>query len=125
MTSMHIAYLYACLAALPIIMHVALAAGAPLGRFTVGGKFPEKLPNAWRGLALVQAALLIIIALVVLERAGIVKTILPQWFFWPVVVLTAMTCVANITTPSKPERYLWGPITLIMLLCALRLGVMI
>lgn len=121
---MHIAYLYACLAALPMIMHVALAVGAPLGRFTVGGKFPEKLPSAWRGFALVQAALLFIMALVVLERADIVKTILPQWLFWPVVVLTAATCVANITTPSKPERLLWGPVTLIMLLCVLWLSVM-
>ena len=51
--------IYTGLAVLPFTMHVALAAGVPLGRLTVGGRFDGKLPPLWRGLALVQGGLLI------------------------------------------------------------------
>ncbi len=40
MTAQTLAIAYAALALLPGVMHIALAAGAPLGRFTVGGQFP-------------------------------------------------------------------------------------
>jgi len=53
-----LAFAYAGLAMLPVLMHLANAAGAPLGRLTVGGRFPGRLPPVWRALALVQAALL-------------------------------------------------------------------
>ena len=65
------AYAYAGLAALPVMMHLAVASGAPLGHLTVGGRFPGRLPPAWRALALVQAALLATMAGAVLARAGI------------------------------------------------------
>lgn len=116
------ALIYAGLAALPLAMHLALAAGAPLGRFTLGGRFPDRLPPAWRGLALVQAALLGAMALVVLNRAGLGPANLPSWLFWPVVALTGVTTLANIATPSPPERLVWGPVTLAMLAAALVVG---
>ena len=52
-----LAFAYAGLAALPSLMHLAIAAGAPLGRLTIGGRFHGRLPPAWRVLAVVQAAL--------------------------------------------------------------------
>ena len=66
-----LALAYAGLAALPVAMHLAVAAGAPLGRLTVGGRFAGRLSPAWRALALVQAALLGAMAGAVLARAGL------------------------------------------------------
>lgn len=119
MTSQTFALLYATLATLPAAMHIALAAGAPLGRFTVGGRFPGRLPVLWRGLALVQAGLLAGMALVVLDRGGALSTVLPSGLFGPVVGLTVLTLLANAASPSRPERMLWTPILLGMAASAL------
>ncbi len=108
---------YAGLAALPVAMQLALAAGAPLGRFTIGGRFPGRLPGLWRGLALVQAGLLAGLALVVLGDAGLIRSGLPGWSIWPVLGLTLLTTLANLATPSRPERLLWGPVTVLMSAC--------
>lgn len=119
MTAQACALLYAALAAMPVTMHIALAAGAPLGRLTVGGRFPGRLPPLWRVLALVQAALLVAMALVVLGRASLVSDLAPDGLFWPVVAGTALTCGANAATTSRLERLLWLPVTLVMLSASL------
>ncbi len=119
MTSATLAICYAGLAALPATMHVALAGGAPLGRFTIGGRFPGRLPAPWRGLALVQAALLAAMACAVLDRGGAVHLALPDAAFRLAVLLTVLTTIANLATPSRPERLLWGPVTLAMTAAAL------
>lgn len=108
---------YAGLAALPTMMQLALVAGAPFGRFTLGGRFPGRLPGPWRGLALVQAGLLVGMARVVLDYAGVIGNALPGWSIWPVLGLTLLTTLANLATPSRPERLLWGPVTVLMSLC--------
>ena len=82
---------YSALAALPFAMQLAVAAGAPLGRFTVGGRFPGRLPGIWRVLALLQAALLAAMAAVVLSAAGLIDIALPGWTIWPVLGLTLLT----------------------------------
>ncbi|MCB1356708.1 MAG: hypothetical protein KDK53_09505 [Maritimibacter sp.] len=115
------ATVYAALAALPFALQLAVAAGAPLGRFTVGGRFPGRLPGAWRALALVQAALLAAMALVVLSTAGVIGIALPGWTIWPVLGLTLLTNFANLVTPSRPERLVWGPVTVAMSLCLIGL----
>lgn len=119
MTSATIALIYAALAALPAAMHVALACGAPVGRFTVGGRFAGRLPPRWRVLAVVQAVLLAGMALTVLERGGALAGGVPQALFWPVVGLTVPTFLANADSPSRPERRLWAPVTLGMVASAL------
>lgn len=105
---------YAALACLPTMMHLALAAGAPLGRFTVGGRFPGRLPGPWRALALLQAGLLLGMACVVLDRTGALALGLPGFAFWAVLALTLLTTVANAASPSRPERLLWTPVTIAM-----------
>ena len=119
MSPQTLAAAYAALALLPVAMHLAVAAGAPLGRYTVGGRFAGRLPPAWRVLALVQAGLLAGMALTVLDRGGVIDTGLPRGLFWPVAALTAMTCAANAASPSRPERRLWTPVTLAMLAAVL------
>ncbi len=116
-----LAFAYAGLAMLPVLMHLANAAGAPLGRLTVGGRFPGRLPPVWRALALVQAALLGIMAGAVLARAGLGAAPLAP-LFWPAVVLTLLSLAANAASPSRPERLLWTPILSLMAVAALGVG---
>lgn len=115
------AFAYAGLAALPVVMHSAIAAGAPLGRLTVGGRFPGRLPPVWRVLAVVQAALLGTMAAAVLARAGIGALPLAA-LFWPAVAITLLSLVANAASPSRPERLLWTPVLLSMAAAALGVG---
>ncbi|MCA0045046.1 hypothetical protein [Celeribacter litoreus] len=116
-----LAYAYAGLATLPAVMHLAVAAGCPLGRLTVGGRFPGRLPPLWRGLALVQAALLGGMAGAVLARAGVAAAPLAP-LFWPALALTLLSLVANAASPSRPERLLWTPILFLMTAAALGVG---
>lgn len=109
------AYGYLVLALAPIALQLALAGGAALGRFTMGGRFPEKLPLVWRMLALVQAALLAAMSVVVLDHAGVIELNLWHWLIWSVLALTVMTLLANAFSPSTPERRLWTPVIAAML----------
>lgn len=114
---------YAGLAALPLLMHLAIAGGAPLGRFTVGGRFPGRLPRLWRLLALVQAALLALMAGAVLARAGLACAGLKP-LFWLALALTLLSLVANAASRSRPERLLWPPVLTLMAVAALCVGLL-
>ena len=118
-----LAFAYAGLAALPVMMHLSVAAGAPLGRFTVGGRFPGRLPPAWRALALVQAAVLGAMAGAVLARAGLGPIPLAP-LFWPATALTLLSLAANAASPSRPERLLWTPVLALMTAAALGVGLL-
>ncbi|WP_420326184.1 hypothetical protein [Mameliella sp.] len=118
-----LAVAYTGLAALPVLMHLANAAGAPLGRLTVGGRFPGRLPPAWRALALVQAVLLCTMAGAVLARAGGGAAPLAP-LFWPAVALTLLSLAANAASPSRPERLLWTPVLFLMAASALGVGLL-
>jgi hypothetical protein len=109
---------YAGLAALPLAMHLALAAGAPCGRFTLGGRFSGRLPPVWRTLAIVQGALLAAMAGAVLARAEIGAPALAV-LFWPAVAVTLLSLLANAASPSRPERQLWTPVLASMAFAAL------
>ena len=69
--------------------------------------------------AVIQAALLIGFALVVLARTSI---ILPtwlrasRWLAWVVVAFSALSLILNLITPSAGERAIWAPVAFIMLL---------
>jgi hypothetical protein len=114
---------YAGLTAAPFAMHLAVAMGAPLGRLTVGGRFPGRLPPAWRVPALAQAALLALMAGAVLARAAFAPAALAP-LFWPAIGLTIASLAANAASPSRPERLLWTPILALMALAALGVGLL-
>ena len=117
MSAQVLAIIYAALTTMPFALQVALAANAPLGRFTMGGRFPDRLPPLWRGLAVVQAALLALMAVVVLDRGTVLSLGLGGVLFWITLALTFLTLLANAASPSLPERRLWTPVTLVMALC--------
>lgn len=107
---------YACLAAIAACVQIGLFFGAPWGVLTLGGKWPGTLPARMRPVALLQGTLLVAMAIVVLDRVALVDLPIPAAAFPVTVGITALSCVANWATPSLPERRLWGPVTLAMLL---------
>jgi len=113
------AFLYAIITLAVVAFQIALAAGAPWGAFAMGGAFPGQFPPAMRIAAIIQAALLIGFALVVLARTSI---ILPKWLrasrwlAWVVVAFSALSLILNLITPSAGERAIWAPVAFIMLI---------
>jgi hypothetical protein len=84
----------------------------------MGGAFPGRFPLALRIAALVQAALIVAMAVVVLSRAGLV---LPgwsgrtRWLAWCVVAFATVSLVLQLMTPSAGERAIWAPVALLLL----------
>src|SRR3990170_1396460 len=93
------ALVYAGLTAIVAAFQLALAAGAPWGAYAMGGAFPGQFPPQMRVAAVVQAVILVALALVVLARAGL---ILPSWsrasrsLVWLVVGFAAVSLVLNL-----------------------------
>ncbi len=120
MTMSHAAgLLYASVSAGVVAFQIALAAGMPWGAYAMGGAFPGQFPPALRIAALVQAALLVGLAAVVLVRAGLILPAwsrVSRWLIWMVVAVAAVGLVLNLITPSAGERALWAPVTVILLL---------
>jgi hypothetical protein len=125
MTAAVAARIFAGLTALVAAFQLALAFGAPWGRFALGGAFPGVFPPAMRVAALVQIVILAVLALIVLSRAGMA---LPAWrrasrpLAWAIVVLLALGVVLNLITPSASERVIWAPVATLLFLTALRVA---
>ncbi|WMT92695.1 hypothetical protein [Pelagibacterium sp. H642] len=114
MQSEILGYTFAAFVLLPIIVQMALALGAPIGRYTLGGRFPGQLPRRWRVLALVQAGLLGGMTIIVLDHTGSLGLGLPQVLIYIVLGLTVLSLLANAISPSRPERLMWTPVTALM-----------
>lgn len=116
------AYIFGFLATIVTLFQLALALGAPWGEMAMGGKFPGRFPPMLRFSAIVQMLLIQITVLIVLIRAGLV---LENYFLfsksaiWFVVVLWIVSAILNTITPSKKERILWSPVTIILAICAI------
>ena len=115
------AVIFGFFAVVTILFQLALALGAPWGEMAMGGKYPGRFPIKLRIGALVQIILLAFFALVVLTRAGLVLTELYEFSksaIWFVFALFVVSAILNTITPSKKERMLWSPVTIIMVVCA-------
>ncbi|MDQ3006271.1 MAG: hypothetical protein M3R47_12935 [Chloroflexota bacterium] len=112
------AILYAIVSGVIIAFQLALAAGAPWGEYAMGGAFPGQFPPALRIAALVQVALLVGLAVIVLARAGLVAlwSRAARWLIWVVVGFSALSLVLNLITPSAGERAIWAPIAFLLLI---------
>ena len=109
---------YAVVSGGVVAFQVALAAGIPGGAYAMGGAFPGQFPPQLRVVAVVQAVILVMLALVVLARAGVALprwSRMSRWLVWVVVAFSALSLVLNIITPSALERAIWAPVALTML----------
>ncbi len=116
------AILYSILILIVTIFQFGLALGMPWGEFAMGGKFPGKFPVKLRVLSLVQIVILAFMSLIVLINANL---LLIQFYnasetaIWIVVFLSGLTALMNLITPSKKERTLWAPVSILLLLTSL------
>jgi hypothetical protein len=116
------AFIFAFLASFAAIFQFALACGAPWGHLTMGGRFAGRLPMRMRFAAIIQMIVLLGLAASVLVRAHLWYPELNEasrtgvWFS---VAVSFVSSLANLATPSKPERRLWAPVTLVMLATSL------
>lgn len=96
---------------------VALALGAPLGRAAWGGTYTQ-LPTGLRIASAFAVGIWVLAALIVLGRAGFQVSPLPpaflRWGTWTLVGVSVLAALVNIASPSSWERFLWGPVALIL-----------
>jgi hypothetical protein len=108
------------------LFQLALAAGAPLGRFAWGGGH-ERLPAKFRIGSLIAIGIYAVFALIVLERAGLIS-LLPSPAIagigaWVVVAYLALGVAMNAISRSKPERFTMTPLALALCVTALIVAV--
>jgi hypothetical protein len=119
------ALLFAGFTGVVVAFQLALALGAPWGAAAMGGAFPGAYPPVMRVAAVVQAMVLVLIAAIVLSRAGVM---LPawrraaRWLCWPLVAFLGVGVVLNLITPSGVERLIWAPVVTLLFACALRVA---
>ena len=114
------------LTAIGALFQLALALGAPWGAYTLGGKFPGQLPAKLRVAALAQILVMAVFALIVLVRAGLIFSglyAIGRVAIWFVVAFFVLGTFANLSTPSKGERLLWGPVNVLMLIMTVMIAV--
>jgi hypothetical protein len=116
------AVIFAVVAFGVIGFQIALALGAPWGRFAMGGAFPGRFPPPLRIAALVQALVVAALAIVVLSAAGLVASDLVvrfPWLPWIPVAFSGLALILNGISRSPGERRVWVPVTLVMLVSSL------
>lgn len=107
------AIVYGVLTLVVVLFQAALAAGAPWGELTMGGRRTGTLPATMRVGAGIQAVILVGLAAVMLSRAGLAFPGLhgpTDVLIWVVVAMAGMSLFLNIITPSKWERRIWAPV---------------
>lgn len=120
--SLTAAILAAFLLALVIAFQIGLAAVAPWGRASWGGRQPDILPRHLRIASGVSALVLGLIAVAVLVQGNALAITPPaylRWATWGIAGLLALSAVGNVLSPSRAERTLLGPLALVTsALCA-------
>jgi hypothetical protein len=110
--------LYFALTAIAALFQIALALGAPWGEYAMGGRYPGKLPSNLRIAAVIQMAVLALLALIVFVRSGLgFDTFFPasRVAIWFVVAFFVLGTILNLVTPSKRERMIWAPVNIVLL----------
>lgn len=103
---------------------VALALGAPLGWASWGGRHSGRLPAGFRVASAFAVVVWMLAALIVLARGGYELSPVPdaaaRWGTWVLVGVMPLAALMNFASPSRWERFLWGPVALsLAVLCLL------
>jgi hypothetical protein len=116
------AIVFAIATAVVVAFQIGLALGAPWGRYAMGGAYPGQFPPRLRVGAVIQAGLLVVLAVIVLSHAGLVLPELTAnypWLVWLAVAFSAVSLVLNTITRSAVERRIWLPVASVMLASSL------
>ncbi len=101
-----------------MVFQLLLVLGVPWGEYTLGGRWPGKLPPTVRLAPALSTIVLGAFCIIVLARSGLAFGAIgapTSAMTWVVVVTTALACVANYATPSARERTVWLPVVALML----------
>ena len=100
------------------VFQLALAAGAPLGRYAWGGQHRGALPARLRVGSAVSIVIYALIAVIGLERAGVIDLIPGEVAetvaMWVVAVSFALGIVMNGISRSTHERYTLTPVGIVL-----------
>jgi hypothetical protein len=121
------AVVYAAATAVVVLFQVGVAAGKAWGEYTMGGRFPGRLPAVMRLAALVQAVVLGALAGIVLDAAGLVDLDWAgsaAWLPFVPVVVAAVSLALNASSRSEPERRLWTPVAIVLLVSSLAVAIL-
>jgi hypothetical protein len=116
------ALLYVAATVIVVGFQVLLALGVPWGAYAMGGRFLGRFPPMMRVLALAQAGVLCLLAVVVLSAAGVAAPALTErlaWLIWLVVAISTVSVATNAASPSPGERRIWVPVGVVMLATSL------
>jgi hypothetical protein len=114
--------IFCTLFAVLAVFQLALALGAPLGRFAWGGGH-ERLPAPLRIGSVISIALYALFCAIIAERAGLVA--LFPWSSvgtigtWIVTGYLGLGIVMNAISRSKAERYTMTPVVIVLFAMAL------
>ena len=98
------------------LFQIALAAGAPLGRFAWGGG-QERLPTPLRIGSLVSLLIYGACAAMVLDRASLIDVVddtISHVGAWVVAAFLSLGVVMNAISRSKPERFTMTPVAFVL-----------
>lgn len=111
------AIIFCVLLGAPAIFQLALALGAPLGRFAWGGGH-ERLPTGFRIGSVIAIAIYALLAAIALERAGLVRvfpdTSIASIGIWISLAYLGLGIPMNAISRSKPERYTMTPLVIVL-----------
>jgi hypothetical protein len=110
------AILAAAILAALAVFQLALAAGAPLGRFAWGGSHVV-LPRHLRVASAVSIVLYAVFALVLLDRAGLVEILsenASRIAAWVLAAYFALGIVMNAISRSRSERIVMTPVVALL-----------
>ena len=121
------AVVYALATGLVVLFQLGVASGKAWGEYTMGGRYPGRLPAVMRVAALVQALGLAVLAAVVLDAAGLLSldwTDDVEWLPFVPVVVAALSLVLNAASRSEPERRTWTPVAVVLLVSSLAVAIL-
>lgn len=116
------AIVFVAVLSLLLLFQLALALGAPWGRFAWGGQHPGVLPAGYRIASAFSILLYGFMAVVVLNRAGFLAVLpvaLSRVGIWVVFAIFALGVAMNAMSTSTAERWVMAPIALVLAALAL------
>jgi len=105
-----------------VLFQLALALGAPWGRFAWGGQHDGVLPAGYRIGSVVAAVVYALIGSIALDRASVIAWYPPGFTvvaMWVVFGLLVLGVLMNAISRSKSERSVMTPIALCLAVLAL------